>query len=592
MSQKLSFVFCFLACILFGALYTADSHLRPEYTYTVVQVFSLAFFPLLFLGIIFSHRINLQIALYMATALMLSLSPVLLRLHVQTKGIDIDDALYTTVLFFAGQIFVAVALSFLLSCIAKGYTITNIFSKLICIFFLCAPCAIAMLYGLNFATSGTLNADGIVAFFQSDLHEATDYLLGNMVCIRGVALCCMVLLLVVMAMRGLQQIFVLSTKNIRYYPSAVLLCVLGGSLTWANATNCMTRPFIEAFDVIAEYDAYKKQASLRQASLVGMRKEDHAIQQGTYVLVIGESLSRYHMSAYGYEKDTTPWLQAIRHAPHQIYFLEHAYSCHVHTVPALNYALTAKNQYNSMDFAQAPSLLEMARHVGGYKTYWISNQFQHGAVNTPMASFASQADVQLWLQNPYWTGLDGETVKALSTLELKGEKNLVIVHLIGSHYPYIKRYPKKEDTEASLDDIEAYDKSVMYNDAIVQQLYDVAQGLPNFRAFVYFSDHGEDVESGKRHEASRYSPRMPAIPMWFAFSPDWQSHNPQRITALLGHGKTAFTNDMLFDTMLGIMGVTDNPFYVDYNDISSAAYNHEPAHLKTMYGTQPMPLEP
>lgn len=47
------------------------------------------------------------------------------------------------------------------------------------------------------------------------------------------------------------------------------------------------------------------------------------------------------------------------------------------TVPVLTYALTDKNQYNSVSMAQAYSLIEVAA-AAGFDTYWISNQERYG----------------------------------------------------------------------------------------------------------------------------------------------------------------------------------------------------------------------
>lgn len=54
-----------------------------------------------------------------------------------------------------------------------------------------------------------------------------------------------------------------------------------------------------------------------------------------------------------------------------------AYSNYVTTVPVLTYALTDKNQYNSVSMAQAYSLIEVAA-AAGFDTYWISNQERYG----------------------------------------------------------------------------------------------------------------------------------------------------------------------------------------------------------------------
>lgn len=69
---------------------------------------------------------------------------------------------------------------------------------------------------------------------------------------------------------------------------------------------------------------------------------------GVFVLVIGESENKNFMSVYGYQKPTTPYLNRLKNSKNAIFFSE-AHSNYVNTVPALVYALSAKNQYENMD---------------------------------------------------------------------------------------------------------------------------------------------------------------------------------------------------------------------------------------------------
>ena len=101
------------------------------------------------------------------------------------------------------------------------------------------------------------------------------------------------------------------------------------------------------------------------------------------------------MSAYGYQRETTPWLTQFAKDPGTLLF-KNPYSNHTHTVPVLTYALSEKNQYNQVPLAKAYSLIEIA-NAAGFDTYWISNQERYGAWDTPVAEIASTAKHQVWL---------------------------------------------------------------------------------------------------------------------------------------------------------------------------------------------------
>lgn len=78
---------------------------------------------------------------------------------------------------------------------------------------------------------------------------------------------------------------------------------------------------------------------MRLQALSGLHIDEK--DKGIYILVIGESETRDHMHAYGYSRETTPWLDSMVSKSGTILF-QHAYSNHTHTVPALTYALSEK----------------------------------------------------------------------------------------------------------------------------------------------------------------------------------------------------------------------------------------------------------
>ena len=145
-----------------------------------------------------------------------------------------------------------------------------------------------------------------------------------------------------------------------------------------------------------EYVSYSAKAKERQVLNERLQSLGHEPRSGLYVFVVGESMTRTRMSAYGYEKNTTPWLDnAVRSG--DVLLLRNAYSCRVNTVPALSEALTAKNQFRNSSLALSPSIVQMAR-AAGFDVWWISNQSRFGFYDTPTSVIASDAQKQIWLR--------------------------------------------------------------------------------------------------------------------------------------------------------------------------------------------------
>ena len=176
----------------------------------------------------------------------------------------------------------------------------------------------------------------------------------------------------------------------------------------------------------------------------------HKIAKGeTYVLVIGESQNRDHMSLYGYARQTTPWIDEEISNPNWIRF-NHAYSNHTHTVPTLSLALTAASQYNGKVYFRSPSIIDVTK-AAGFRTYWLSNQLGFGPYDNPISAIAGTADVYIKVNShigetiatdPFNSELVEKFLQLKSQIN-SAENNLIVFHLMGSHSSYCKRYPRE-----------------------------------------------------------------------------------------------------------------------------------------------------
>ena len=125
---------------------------------------------------------------------------------------------------------------------------------------------------------------------------------------------------------------------------------------------------------------------------------------------------------------------------------------------------------------------------------------------------------------------------------------------------------------------------MLYNDYIVSKLYQISKNIPNFQAFVYMADHGDDADLKKGHNSGEFTSQMSMIPLYFCFSDDYIKKHKNKVVALMKNQNQYFTNDLIFDTLLGIMGITNNDYYEEQNDLSSKKYNHDENDLTTLYG--------
>ena len=79
---------------------------------------------------------------------------------------------------------------------------------------------------------------------------------------------------------------------------------------------------------------------------------------------------------------------------------------------------------------------------------------------------------------------------------------------------------------------------------------------------------------------------MTYIPFYMAFSDTYLSSHPKLIGNLAARQKSRWTNDLVFDTQLALMGIRLPDLYEPENDITADHYDDTPDRFKTLFGTR------
>ena len=315
---------------------------------------------------------------------------------------------------------------------------------------------------------------------------------------------------------------------------------------------------------------------------------------GTIILVIGESSSRDYMRVYNSEfpYDDTPWQEDMKSNNKDFIFYNNAYSSYVQTVPTLERAFSERNQYNDRPFLDSANILDVAKKAG-YTTSWFSNQGVFGEYDTAISLMAKTADLTKWSHESYgFSDLYDEALLPLLKNVDPKKNNFVVIHIMGSHIYYNDRYPhefSKWKKGPYPDGIEAYANSQLYTDWLLQQIYTYGKDNLNLQAMVYFSDHGESLD--KSHNPDTFDFVMTHIPFWIYLSPQYRAAYPQTATTLTNHEQQYFTNDLLYDTLVGLMHAP-NSRYDKSRDFSNDAYRFNLHNLTTLLGEQPLTNDP
>ena len=445
-----------------------------------------------------------------------------------------------------------------------------------------------LVWGYWIVSGGYILSSSIVlTLFQTNLNESLAYLKNQnaFLWLCGLLCLCFAVAGVVKTLRAALHVDVQLPG--RRKSVCFLLFMLIGLLVVNHGVKKFlpVRVCVETQEALQVYRAYGEARAMREERLKNLQGLQIVSQGGTFVLVIGESETRNHMQVYGYERETTPWMKDQRENKENITF-SNAYANYTHTVPALTYALSEKNQYNDMDLQDAYSIVEVA-NAAGYETYWISNQRKFGVYATPVSETASTAQHQEWMNGMFADSEEKENHDdiLLPQIPQSCEKNaLIIIHLMGCHADYRDRYP---DPYFSGEDatVDAYDDAVRYNDYILSQIYERVHALPNFKGMIYFSDHGEDPDRRLYHEATKFTWPMARIPLAMWFSEDFQADRPETFARLKSHEQAYWTNDLIYDVMIDVLGIEGMPRVEPQHDLASMEYGITKENAMTLHGS-------
>lgn len=276
------------------------------------------------------------------------------------------------------------------------------------------------------------------------------------------------------------------------------------------------------------------------------------------VVFIGESTSALNLGAYGYFRDTTPFLSdlANRKSKNTLLF-KNVFSTHVHTQQSLLEALSVSSQKvgligTTIQQRSRSPLIDILNSAG-YKTRLVTNQARSGSWNlvepiifrsatsidsTMKAASLYTSTLEFMLDRPEEGGYFESKLDEI--LKKNENKEVLFFHSYAGHFFYYKllpeAYSKPIDNlldKVELDDIfgdlpgphayyksslELADSSYRYIDNILKRMISRIESDDQPIVFVYFSDHGDALYSGLNHDSSRFEHEMAQVPFIVYFN--------------------------------------------------------------------------
>lgn len=323
----------------------------------------------------------------------------------------------------------------------------------------------------------------------------------------------------------------------------ILAVVLSVSWICKNNWRIISKQY-HVIDFYRSYYDFKKEQEFDQwtAKRQQLKFNDKVISEQksqnpkTFVLILGESLSRNHMQLYGYKRETNPRLSSIKE---QLYIFSDVISPATITINSMRYLLTFANHNHPDYFLKKRSLANLFNEAG-YETIWIGNQsFRGNRYNIGHGVIAKECKKAIEVADE--TDMSVIDVLDFVLNEDREKDRLVIIHLRGSHTQYNIRYPENysyfdnEQIPIPYGDslppsdkkiIDEYDNSVRFNDYIIYSIIELVRARSNFSWVLYLSDHGEELFEFRDlfgHQEKNFSKYMCEIPFILWVSAGYKS---------------------------------------------------------------------
>jgi len=312
------------------------------------------------------------------------------------------------------------------------------------------------------------------------------------------------------------------------------------------------------------------------------------------VMVIGESSRADRWSLNGYARETNPLL---KNEPN-IVSLSNIITPISATRVSVPVIVSRKSARDSLEFTFPEKSFISAYKEAGFKTYWLSNQMSYGQNDTPVSVFAQEADVVQFMNLGAFT--DSASFDQILLDPLKraiadpARKKLIVLHSLGSHWNYSRRYPGTFDKwQPSLFGVtipsypgsglklkfplnNSYDNSIRYTDWFLSNVINTLKQSQQLASMMYVSDHGELLYDGTCNLAlhghnTQYEFHIPAI-VWY--SNLYETAYADKVIQLKKNKDARLSTENVFQTLLDMADIRYPTEQLEWSFLSKKLQEH------------------
>lgn len=278
------------------------------------------------------------------------------------------------------------------------------------------------------------------------------------------------------------------------------------------------------------------------------------------ILVIGESVRADHLRLNGYARNTTPELGQSGAA--LLTFSDVASTA--------NYTYAAVPNIVSGEIGAHTVTLVSLFHQAGFRTAWFSNQ--------DSGLFQPHADISNFSDTEWYQGFrqDTEMLPLLAAcMKQCGERQLIVLHMYGSHFPYDARYLSRDRvfkpvfSDAGFPTaaprfkrelINSYDNTLLAADRFLASVIAQAQAAEKPAIMLFTSDHGENLYDDERqlfmHLGAQPTRADIMVPMLLWANQAYRTAQPAKMAALSARRATPISHRAIMPTLLDLADIS------------------------------------
>lgn len=215
----------------------------------------------------------------------------------------------------------------------------------------------------------------------------------------------------------------------------------------------------------------------------------------TYIIIIGESVRKDYMSAYGFSYNDTPFTK--QNASILWDGLIAPGSNTQASIPHLiSQSLFSENKVNT----QLNNNIISIANEAGFETHWLSNQGKLGKMEITVPRIAAYAQYNFHTKKGEYNGKSArgkhdtlllpKLEEIVSNSNSQDKPKLIIMHLIGSHPHFCKRLQYDVQFDLNNKNISCYISSIKETDDFIKSTIEILNKHNTDYSVVYFADHG------------------------------------------------------------------------------------------------------